>query len=195
MPKNDLDIEHMIEKTMDKLSGQLKEREKPAVEKMLRKVFIDGKTPKEAIGLTEKELETMYSYGYNLFTHGKFKDARLMMEHLLSLDPQERYALGCGASFHQLKDYERAAGYYLLAFQLSKEEQNPLPLYYAYDCFKNLNELRSAALMLEYTIGAAGDKPEHAILKERAMRTRESVFRDIRDNEQKAAEEKQGQDA
>lgn len=195
MANKEMDVEDFLERTMNKLSSQLKEREKPAVEKMLRKIFVEGKTPKEAIGFTEKEMESMYAYAYNLFTHGKFKESRLMMEHLLSLDPQSRYALGVAASFHQMKDYRKAAGYYTVAFHLSGDKQDPVPLYYMYDCFKNLNDFRSAAVALEYTILAAGDKPEHAVLKERVLRTRESNYREIIEAERNNSENKKEQAA
>lgn len=182
MPYNFSNPEQLIEQTLDKLldSGRLKEKEKGRFEKILRDVFIEQKTPKESIGFTDRDMESMYSYGYNLFTHGKFFESRLMMEHLMSLDPDSaRYPFACGAAYQQLKDYQMAASYYLLAFHLDQED--PIPLYHMFECFKNLNDLNSAYMMLENIVQRAKDKPEHSILVERARRTRDSLYQEIVD--------------
>lgn len=174
-----------VERLMAKLDERLKEREKPQVKAMLRKIFIEGKSAREALNLSEREMENMYAYAYNLFTHGKFKDARLMLEHLISLDPtNQKYALGCGAAFHQLKDYDMANGFYLLAHEL--DPSDPSPLYYMYDCFKNQGEQESAFMMLENVIAIAGERPEHAVLKERAIRTKNSMLQDITSRRQQS---------
>lgn len=170
-----------IEYTMENLGVELTESDRKKVKKILEDVVIQGKSPKKAIGLTPQDLENMYCYAYNLFTHGKFLESRLMMEHLLALDPEDsRYAIGCGAAFQQLKDYQMAAGYYLLAYQI--DPQDPIPLYYTYECFMRLNEPISALSMLDKIILTIEDKPEHAILKERVQKTIETLVQDIRNS-------------
>lgn len=182
MPYNLKDPEKIIETTLDQLvdNGQLKEKDKAKLEKVMADVFIEQKAPKEALNLTVNDVECMYSYAYNLFTHGKFLDAKIMMKFLMSLDPEDaRYPLGCGAALQQLKDYEMAASYYLLAFHLDQED--PVPLYYMYECFKKLNDPYNALLMLENIVQRAGNKPEHAVLVERARRTRDTLKQELED--------------
>lgn len=189
------DVQEMIDKVMDKLDIKLekkgmnlKKRERDKFEKALKVMVSEFKTPAEAFGMSPKELENMYVFGYNLFKNGKYNDAMLMMRHLMQLDANNpRYALGAGAAYHQMKDYERANGFYSLASDLDQE--NPLPMYYMYDCFKKLNELHCALLMLDNVIARCGDKPEHAVLKERATLTRASLAQEIleADTNKKAA--------
>jgi type III secretion system low calcium response chaperone LcrH/SycD len=186
MPYDIKNAEQLIEKTIEKLSEnqQIKNRDKQALEKVLQDVFIHQKTPKEAMGMSDKEIESLYSFGYNLFTHGKFLESRLIMDYLMRLNPEDaRYPLACGAAFQQLKDYQMATAYYLLAFHLDQE--NPIPLYYMYECFKNLDEPRSAFMMLENIVERFKDKPEHAVLVERAKRSQGPILQSIDESEAK----------
>lgn len=183
MPFNIPNPEEAITKVIDQVGGELKEKDKRTLEKALHDVIIHGKTPKEAFEMTAKDMECMYAYAYNLFTHGKYKDSLILMRHMLDLDPTNpRYPLACGAACQQMKNYERAAGYYLVAFHINRED--PIPVYYMYECFRNMNDPLMALIMLDNVIAIAGDRPEHAILKERVMRTRSTLAEELNSREQ-----------
>lgn len=184
---SEAEINEQINMIMDDLDTkleqqdvQLKKKERARFEAAIKEI-IHGKKPKDAFGMSDKEIENMYAFGYNLFTHGKYNDSQLMMRHLMSLDPDDyRYPLACAAAYHQMKDYERAAPFYINASKLNPE--TPLPHYYLYDCFKNLNEPLSALLMLDNVIARCGDNPNHAVLKERTTRMRASLDKEIEES-------------
>lgn len=184
MPFDIPDPTGAIEKVMDKAGEDLKEKDRVAFEKLLNDVLAEGKSPKESLKISPRYMESLYAYAYNFFTHGKFKDSLLLMRFLMDIDQENpRYPLACGAAYQQMKDYEMAAGYYLVAFHL--DQQDPIPLYYMYECFKNQNDMYSAMMMLNSIVTIAADRPEHAVLKERVERTRQTLVEQFLEEQEK----------
>src|SRR5262249_28738689 len=105
---------------------------------------------------------------YNLYNQGKFTDASYIFIVLMVLDPNQiKFQLGAAACLHRLGKYERAAQVYLVTSAL--DQTNPLPHFHAADCYIKMGALPIAEMCLKNTLECCGEKPEHAIVKERAQ--------------------------
>jgi type III secretion system low calcium response chaperone LcrH/SycD len=160
-------VRQVIKSALIKMGDQATKEQKVELAKMLTLVFEQGKTPREAMKITEVELSHLYSAAFQLFSSGKFVEAREMFKMLITLEPYEPgFSVSLGACHHHLKDYEYALQAYLLASKLAPED--PVPLFYAYDCYKTLKDIPAAAIMLSNVVAKAGDNPVYAKVKERA---------------------------
>ncbi len=160
------DLKTLVKTAVSKMGPQYSKEEKIAQAKILLKVFEQGIAPREAMNIPEEEIARMYSFAYSLFNTGQYANARELFKMLIMFDPfNQGFASALGVCHHRLKDYKNAARCYMLAASL--DESDPLPLFYAYDCFDNLKERGSAAIMLCNVITRAGDNPKFAKLKER----------------------------
>lgn len=160
-------IRHHIKDAVVKLGDKATKEEKLDVAKVLTKIFEQGMTPREAMKITEVETSEFYSAAYQMFSNGKFVEARELFKLLLVLEPTEAgFALSLGACHQHLKDYEYALEAYMLASTLSSAD--PVPLFYAYECYKILNDPTSASIMLSNVIYKSGDNPAYQKVKGRA---------------------------
>lgn len=150
--------ENMADATKDKKKEQAK---------LLSKVFEKGMSPREALGMTDAQFAELYSYAYYLFGQKKYNESKELFKFLSTLDPKNTdFFISIGVCYHQLKDYEGALTFYLMANGLNAED--PLPSFYAYDCYMNLKLALFAGLSLCDAIGRCGDLPKYAKLKQRA---------------------------
>lgn len=118
------------------------------------------KSFKDIQGITDKEMEAIYSTAYNFYTHGKFDKAKNIFLALTQLDNYKpKYWVGLGASRQMLKDFQPAIDAYGLATLLNPKD--PKPLFYASGCFMKLNQTDMAIQALETAIEIAGNNPEH----------------------------------
>lgn len=137
-----------------------------ALEDMLEK----GKLPKEALNITDENMELYYAQAYRLYNSGKYIESSAVFRMLIFLDAtQARFAMGLAACAHMLKDYDAAIKMYTMCGIL--DANDPLPPFHASDCYIQKNDRPSAMLMLEMAILRAGNKPEYQVLKDRAVLT------------------------
>ncbi len=66
--------------------------------------------------------------------------------------------MGIGACLHQLKNYELASGFYLISATL--DPLSPVPFYYMYNCFINLEDLQQRHPHAGYRHRKCADHPE-----------------------------------
>ncbi len=162
---------------------------KETITALLTEAMNKGVMPKHALHLGDEAMEAIYGQGYNLYNQGRYKEASYIFRLLMLLDYMTpKYALGLAASLHRLKDYNTAANVYLLCGTL--DTSNPLPHYHAADCYLQLQLPVMAVFSLDLAISAAGDQPQYAIIKERAMLMRDTLDKQLK-AEQKG-EEKPG---
>jgi len=164
----------MAIESKEDLEAELKKYEKttpPSKMKALRKAFDkmwDEDTPmKEALGVTPESEEALYSYAYQLFNSGKYKQAWGCFWFLRSLESTSyRYNFAIAACHQYMKQYHDAASTYLIASMIDPE--NPVPHFHMYECFLMLNRPQDALWCLENVIRRTESKPDYAPLFERA---------------------------
>lgn len=142
------------------------------------KMFKEGMTPKEAMGVNNGYLENVYAQAYRLYNTGKYVEATHLFRILIMLNPMEpKYMLGLAACFHMLKEYNNAIHTYTMCSAL--DSQTPIPHYHSSDCFIQMKDYLSAMICLELAIDQAKDKPEYAKMKERAQMSLESLKKQV----------------
>lgn len=160
----------------DELRSAEKQSEKfdQAFGEIANKMWNQGMSPKEAMGMDSSYLENVYSQAYRLYNTGKYNEAAHLFRILIMFNAMEpKYMLGLAACFHMLKEYVNAIQTYTMCSAL--DPQNPVPHYHSSDCFIQMKEYLSAMLCLELAIERAGDRAEYAKMKERALLSLESL--------------------
>lgn len=161
----------------------------PKTQKMLRdtmkKVLEEGKTLGEAFDFSQDDLVTLYTFGYKLFESGKYKDAFLLFQMLSVFFPMNgALSLAMGTCHQRMKNWESAIEQYLVAAHLDKGD--PIPYYYCYECYVQLEEPLYAGMMLRCVIDRCGDIPSFQAIKAKSELMLERV------NQEAAKQKKPG---
>lgn len=167
-----------VKKSVDKLGVELGEEKKEQVNAATDKLGNQGYLPKDIMGVSDAMVEGIYGQAYRLYNTGKYTDAAQLFRTMVMMNPTEpRYAMGLAACSHMLKDYQRAIEQYTYASMLDAD--NPVPAYHTSDCCIQMGDQMSAIIALEMAIKRAGNKPEYAVLKDRANLTLQSLKREF----------------
>ena len=108
------------------------------------KKFANGATLKEVKGISNEELESVYSLGFSYYRTGKFEDAQKLFEFLVLFDHlNAKYWFALGAVQQARKDFQKAIASYGYSSFLDLE--NPKPQFHAAECFLALGDKANAA--------------------------------------------------
>jgi type III secretion system low calcium response chaperone LcrH/SycD len=157
---------------MDKAIKELENIQSEEMEKTLTdiftKIFIQGMSLKEAVGMSDGLMEEVYGQAYRLYNSGNYQDGKELFRMLMVLNPMEpKYALGVAACDHMLKDYAKAIEGYTVCSML--EPSNPIPYYHASDCCIKMNDIPTALTFLQIVVDLTKNKPEFTIIKDRSQ--------------------------
>lgn len=161
-------VMEMIKAQVKKTGENLSKEEQNMQLDALKKVFIDGVQPFEAMGLPEGFTKALYKRAYDMYNLGQHVQANQIFRILCFLEPRApRYHMGLAATNHQMGNYENAIYIYWTAFVM--DPSTPAPLFHISDCYIHLEEPEMSYLMLEATKEQCGNKPEFAHLKQRCI--------------------------
>jgi type III secretion system low calcium response chaperone LcrH/SycD len=176
------EIIEIIIKQVQKLAN-CSAADKEKVQKILIEMFQSESTPAKTMKYPKDQLELMYSYCVSLYEGGKYKDAQNGFYQIFAIDPQDpRFSFGLAASYHKLKEYQKAIEYYLIVGKLDKSD--PKPWAHAADCYINLGNLDVACVMLAKAVQISGDRPEYNALKRQSELIRQTLQKQIRGSDQ-----------
>jgi len=165
--------EQMRKEAMNSAEAQGKQFEQ-AFGELTKKVYLQGMSPKDAMGVSNSVLESIYAQAYRLYNTGKYVEATHLFRMLVMMNAMEpKYILGLAACFHMLKEYDNAIQTYTMCSAI--DPTSPVPHYHSSDCFIQMKDYLSAMICLELTIKRAADKPEYAKIKERAQLSLDSL--------------------
>ncbi|NGX54957.1 MAG: Chaperone protein IpgC [Chlamydiae bacterium] len=143
-----------------------------AAEMALLEIEVEGRTLRETLGLTDGLLEEIYSLAYGYYNQGKYKESLTLFNILVGTDlGTYKYVLGLAATYHQMKDYDRAIVCFFLA--LNTEPNNPIPAFYIADSFMKIDAPEQALYFLDHVIKMEGT--EHESLKEKCKLLKKSL--------------------
>ena len=112
------------------------------------KKFTEGATIKELRGISNNELEAVYSLAFNYYRTGKFDEAEKLFNFLALFDHlNQKFWMGVGAVRQVKKDFSGAVQAYGYASFL--DLTNPKPQLHAAECFLAMGDKRNAASSLE----------------------------------------------
>ncbi|RDB31804.1 SycD/LcrH family type III secretion system chaperone [Candidatus Similichlamydia laticola] len=133
-------------------------------------VYEKGVLFKDALGLSEENMEAFYAWGFQLFEKKQFSEAFQLFNILVILDPiQWKYRYALATTLHRQKNYKDAVKAYLMSVMLEPARYIPLPHYHAADCYIQMQDFCSAIVMLDLCMKHCDpDSSEHQIILERA---------------------------
>ena len=134
----------------------------------------NGRTFQDFTNLTPESMEAIYLIAYNQYAAGKFAEAEKTFQFLSILNHfDERFWKGLGASQQEQGKHEEA----LRAFSMLSlyDLHNPLPPFLAARPLLGLGRIGEAESALNACIFSAGEKPEHAEIKQQAEQLLELV--------------------
>lgn len=107
-----------------------------------------GATLKQLKGVTNAELEAVYSLAFGYYRTGKFDESLKLFQFLVLFDHlNQKFWMGLGAVQQVLKDYQSAVTSYGYCSFLKLD--NPKPQLHAAECFLAMGDKRNAASSLE----------------------------------------------
>lgn len=130
-------------------------------------------TLKELKGYSEEELYCISQLGYTLFLNGKIRDARIVFEGLVAVDPRnEYYYRALGVVYHREGDVERALRQFGHAITVSGQRSiaafvNRAEVHIA----RRDHERALVDLEAAIRLGALGDAANPLYRKARALRS------------------------
>jgi len=116
-----------------------------------------GSSIKDILGISDDSAEAIYGQAYLLYNTGRYRDAAEIFRLLIMMNSTEpKYLMGLGACYHMLKEYHSAAITYMLVSAIDVE--SPFPYFHASDCYIQIGDKVSGALMLEMALKRSGEK-------------------------------------
>lgn len=161
------ELRTLIKTCVSKCPIPLAKEEKIRQAKLLLKAIEQKIPPKELLKISDKEIALLYSYAHTLYMGGQYDKACELFKMLTILEPEQPdFATAVGVCHQRMKSYLNAVYAYMYSFTL--QPGNPIPLFYAYECFMQLNDLASAGMAIGGVVARAADDPKYAKLKARA---------------------------
>ena len=146
---------------------------------------------KDAVHMSEKDIEFLYGLAYNFFSHGRYKVAEPVFSVLAMCDPtQPRFWLGLGESRQKQGRYHEALVAYGWVFGFGNQDCRAA-LHIA-ECMYALHHLDAAGLMLDAAERSLGNVFDHSRMAERIAALRCSVAK-AHDNDNDSDNEAEGQ--
>lgn len=106
-------------------------------------------TVRDVKGITDEEMDSVYTVAYNYYTIGRYEDAEAIFHFLVLMDHLNvKYWIGFGATRQAQKKFKEA----LMAYQNvvgNLDVKNYKAAYYAAECFLALGDKEKAAAALD----------------------------------------------
>ena len=120
---------------------------KETIEEAAKKIAGDMSTVRELKGITDAEMEAVYSLGFNFYRTGNIENAEKVFKFLVLFDHfNPKYWIGMGAVLQVKKMYDGAITAYAYASFLYIHD--PKPQYHAAECYLAKGDRANAASAL-----------------------------------------------
>lgn len=175
MDRKEKEIVEVLEKVHKQNEAELQTGFRTIAQNIMR----HGMSPKEAFGLSNVKVESLYAEAYKLYNAGNLKRAVPYFELLNMIDNKEpRFVFGLGACFQGLKQYKEAFQTYVTLSAI--DLVSPFPLFHAADCAMRLGDSLTALILLDMSLDRAGENPIFTTLKERSLLIKESLTEKVK---------------
>lgn len=176
--KNEKDLKQLIKTIVAKNCSHLSPEEIKMQEEVLEKIYIEGKKPYEAMGISKNTIEYLYTNAFNLYNAGQYDAAIKIFYVLENFDPGDsRFQYGIGACHHMAKRYNEATvGYNRCLFL---PPVNPMVYYHLADCYLKAGRKREALAMLGICVKATENDLGNIILRTRAQQAYDALDKEV----------------
>jgi type III secretion system low calcium response chaperone LcrH/SycD len=132
-------------------------QEQAELEDKMQEFLMSGGTMHELYGITEEELEALYTKGFQEYNAQQYEKAMETFAYLIYLKPDEkRYLFAFGAVLQVIKDYKKAIYYYSMA--ADQDILDPTITLHIVECLVALDmhsdALDALAILLQETASA-----------------------------------------
>ncbi len=149
---------------------ELSQKSQATFNNILAAVASGEMTLQQATGLTDAQLEAMYSVAYNLFVNEKYQDALDSFALLQTIAPMNYIInFGLAASVQMVEKYIEAI--LLFTFTSSLEPENPAPMLHLAECYMAIAD-KDAAI---YSLKTAVERCDNSAMGI-AVRTRAEIM-------------------
>ena len=130
------------------MQKQTKKIDTAKIADSIKSLVRDNATLKQLKGISNEELEAIYSLAFGYYNTGRFEEALKLFQFLVLFDHlNKKYWLGLGAVQQVMKDYTNAIASYGYCSFL--DLTNPKPQLHVAECFLALGDKKNAASSLE----------------------------------------------
>lgn len=137
----------------------MKEINEDIIAETAKKLIEDVTTVRDLKGITDGEMEAVYSLGFNFYNTGRIEDAEKVFKFLVLFDHMNpKYWTGMGAVQQVKREYEAAVTSYGFASFLDLE--NPKPQFHAAECYLAMGDRTNALSALAALAKFAPDTEE-----------------------------------
>ena len=127
-----------------------------------------GGTLAQAMGLTSRECEAMYTHGHALYGQGKYEDAFKVFAQLVAYDHMDtRYQMALASAMQMTRRYELALQHFMIVTVMRLDD--PVPVYHCAECLLALGRVSEAIDSLELVAETLCRPGEHDVIKARAQ--------------------------
>ncbi len=168
----------LIDEKLEKHGAKLSKEEIKQQREALREIFVNGKPPRDAMGISVEFMNVLYTLAYNSYNGGKYEEANQIFRMLDLLEPGiPRYILGLAATYHKMENYDKAIESY---FSLSViEPDSPIAFYHIADCYEKLEMPTGVMMALGGAITRCGEDQKYAKLKGRCYVMRNKYLKEM----------------
>lgn len=177
-------IKKALSSDQEKQSVLHKEKFESIKQQLILHLLKQGIISKESLHLDEDNVKKLYERAYQLYSAGKYREAKGLFAFLLLFDSTDyNFIYGMATCCLMLKDYGEAARGYIQCGIVDPD--NPMPYFYAADCYLQNNDLISACVALRIVIKRAQHKPEYVELTHRTQLTLDALIPSTTNNSSK----------
>ncbi len=142
------------------------------------RTIMNGEPLKMAKGISDEQLNAVYSLAYSYYTTGKYDEALKLFKFLVLFDHlSQKYWTGLGSTHQMMKSYDEAIAAYAQAALL--DLSNPKPMYYAALCYlAKGDKLHSASAVRAVEIFCTEKNPKTQKYLEKTAALRQALGED-----------------
>ena len=138
-----------------------------AVARLVDMILNEGYTLGHALRVSDRQMQAIYNWGYDLQRRGQFERGMRVFECLCTLDQyDEKSWIALGFCRERLNHLQEAIAAYMMAGMMAPE--NPIPPLRAAECLLRTRKLTLAESAAKTAIELTGDDPRLRQRRERA---------------------------
>lgn len=179
-------IKPLGEKVMTDSAKETQEKLNKEVLSAVEDILKYNVTLQQIKGITDKEMDAIYTAGYSYYNHGKYDNAAKIFSLLCQYNQNDkRYWLGLGAARQMMKRYAEALDAY--SFGTMHDIEDPRFAFYGAECCIQLKQFEVAEDALEAVLTITKTSKGYENIRKRAETLMQTVKERLKSQKKAAA--------